>query len=314
MKTKPIFTMLIGLPASGKSTWAEKRKDTYQIHSSDKIREELFGNEDYECTPEQNNIVFTVLHQRVKNDLKMGRNVIYDATNISKKRRISFLKELRKISCVKRCVLFATDYEVCIKQNQGRSRKVPEEVIRKMYTTFQPPHKTEGWNNISIVYNVDFSKYPADKADAVTKDFDQGNSHHTLTLDKHMIQAGVYVKERTADQNVKIAALFHDIGKLTTKSQGEDGECHYYNHHCAGAYDAIFYLTGSFLDLNKTKKNSLKYMNDSILEISNLIYYHMHPFLSWKESQKAREKDKKLLGEEMFNKIMLIHEADLAAH
>jgi predicted kinase len=40
---KPIFTMLVGLPGSSKSTWAENNKETLNmiIHSSDEIRAEL---------------------------------------------------------------------------------------------------------------------------------------------------------------------------------------------------------------------------------------------------------------------------------
>ena len=49
-------------------------------------------------------------------------------------------------------------------------------------------------------------------------------------------------------------------------------------------------------------------------DVTNMIYYHMHPYLAWKQSEKAKERDKKLLGEKMFNDIMLLHEADLAAH
>jgi hypothetical protein len=49
-------------------------------------------------------------------------------------------------------------------------------------------------------------------------------------------------------------------------------------------------------------------------DVTNMIYYHMHPYLAWKQSEKAKERDKRLLGEKMFNDIMLLHEADLAAH
>ena len=61
------FIMLVGLPASGKSTYAEKlRKDGYHIHSSDKIREELTGDVN---SQDKNTDVFVELHKRVKLDL-----------------------------------------------------------------------------------------------------------------------------------------------------------------------------------------------------------------------------------------------------
>ena len=311
---KPIFIMLIGIAGSGKSTWAKQYGYKSAIHSSDSIREELFGDEGHECTSAENEKVFNLLHSRVKEDLLNGKDVIYDATNLNKKRRIHFLKELKDIPCLKQCILFATDFDRCLEQNKKRERQVPEEVLWKMYTSYQPPHRSEGWQNISIVYNVDFTKYPANKADITTKDFDQENEHHALTLDKHMLMAGKYVSEKTNNIAVRCATAFHDLGKLKTKSRGEDGQCHYYNHHCVGSYDSMFYVSGGYLDLTKKSGINIEYLDDTILEISNLIYYHMHPYMSWKHSPKVRERDKKLLGDAMFNKIMLLHEADLAAH
>lgn len=308
----PVFIMLVGLPGSGKSTWANSLRDKYVVHSSDVIKEELFGDEGHECTPEEDAQVFKLLHERVKRDLKANKNVIYDATNLNKRRRAHFLKELKKIRCVKNCVLFATDYEICIEQNNKRTRQIPEDAIWRLYSGFQPPHKSEGWNKIEIIYNVDFTKYPANRADLLTMDFDQENKHHALTLGKHMLETGKYVKKRSRDSALQCAAAFHDIGKLKTKSRGEDGECHYHNHHSIGAYDAIFYVAGGYLDIFKGKE--IKNLNSKILQVSNFIYYHMHPYMSWEQSEKARKRDKRLLGEEMFEKIMLLHEGDLAAH
>ena len=56
------------------------------------------------------------------------------------------------------------------------------------------------------------------------------------------------------------------------------------------------------------------YSPKDIIYVSNLIYYHMHPYMSWKQSEKAKERDRKLLGDEMFNDVLRLHEADVAAH
>lgn len=50
------------------------------------------------------------------------------------------------------------------------------------------------------------------------------------------------------------------------------------------------------------------------LYIANLIYYHMHPYMSWKQSEKSMMKDRRRIGETMYQDIMRLHEADLAAH
>ena len=148
---KATFTMLVGIPASGKSTWIKNNKDKLNmvVHSSDAIREE-FGNINDQS---KNELVFNTLHKRIKEDLMHGKNVCYDATNLSRKRRIHFLQhELRDIPCKKICVLFATPYEICLKNNANRERKVPEDVINRMIKNFEVPSYCESWNDIQIVW------------------------------------------------------------------------------------------------------------------------------------------------------------------
>ena len=91
----PNFVMLVGLPGSGKSYIAHKlSKMDYNIHSSDDIREELSGDINNQ---EINQKVFNILHNRVKEDLRANKNCVYDATNISYKRRKAFLEEIKSI-------------------------------------------------------------------------------------------------------------------------------------------------------------------------------------------------------------------------
>ena len=125
----PKLYVTVGLVASGKSTWAETHKEELNaiIHSSDEIRKELGDVNDQS----KNELVFKILHQRIKDDLQAGKNVIYDATNLNRKRRIHFLQnELKGIPCEKICLLFATPYEICLSNNFARDRQVPEEVLK----------------------------------------------------------------------------------------------------------------------------------------------------------------------------------------
>lgn len=136
------FIMLVGLPASGKSTYAEKLKEQgYHIHSSDAIREELTGDVNAQ---DKNTDVFAVLHERVKDDLSNRISCVYDATNMSMKRRKAFLDEIKKYDCHKTCVLFVIPVEVCKERNNNRERKVPDEVFDKMIKSFWVPMKYEG--------------------------------------------------------------------------------------------------------------------------------------------------------------------------
>lgn len=96
----PILIMLMGLSGSGKSTLAEEyaKLSGGKVFSSDKIREELFGNENDQT---HNGEVFNELHKRIKKALRKNETCIYDATNLNRNKRISFLRTLSDITCEK---------------------------------------------------------------------------------------------------------------------------------------------------------------------------------------------------------------------
>lgn len=306
--SKPNFIMMVGLPGSGKSTYAQTIGAN--IHSSDAIREEILGDV---YDQKHNNDVFTELHKRVKDDLRNGNDAIYDATNITSKYRIAFLKELNNINCYKTCVLMATSYEDCKNRISLRDRHVPVHVLDYMYKNFCPPNYYEGWDEIRVIVTESDStkNYTNEKLyDPINgiDNFDQGNDHHKLTLGEHCRKAAKYVRDHyPQDTLLYDAAILHDEGKQFTKSKYNgkgkfDGNYHYYQHHCVGAYNSIFYLYNA------------GYPKDDILYISSLIYYHMHPYLQWKDSEKKREYFKILLGENMFLDIIHLHEGDVYAH
>lgn len=308
----PKIYVMMGLPASGKSTHANKLCEGNKnivIHSSDKLRKELYGDEN---SQEHNAELFVELHRRIKKDLLNKKNVIYDATNISKKRRIAFLSELKNVKCEKICVCLMTPYETCLRLNYMRDRVVPEEVIKRMYMNWCPPALNEGFDDIKLIYSPESSKYMYKLStlflgDCGIDNFNQENSHHTLTLGEHCRKAYKYVKKNNCNSSVAMAALLHDNGKVFTKtrmnSKGiDDGDCHYYQHHCVGAYNSLFY----------TKE--LGFTVDERIYIANLIYYHMHPYITWKQSERASKRDKMLIGDKMYEDVIMLHNADMYAH
>lgn len=321
---RPYLIMMCGLPGSGKTTYAKNNitittaKKTYRpiVLSSDQIRKEIYGDETIQG---DGNKVFTKLHKKAKEELKQGNDVVIDATYIKKKHRIHFLKELKKIPCIPVCIVMATEYSLCILNNYSRNRKVPKEVIKRMLLNWQPPHYGEGFDKISyvfsyyndfkLVHNKQKERYNFDTFYKVANVFDQENSHHKLTLGEHCAKAGEKIQELSPDNFwLLVGALLHDNGKIFTKTRNnikgiDDGDCHYYQHHCVGAYNAMFYLH-SFEDI---KSNDIAY-------VTNLIYYHMHPYCEWKQSEKALNRDKQLLGTKLYDDIMLLHIADLFAH
>jgi len=307
---QPTLFYLCGLPASGKSLRANYIKEEHNaiVHSSDTIRKELFGDEDSQG---DNELVFKTMFERTKRDLLDSHNVVFDATNISYKHRKAFLTDLSKVDCKKICVLIATPYEDCLTYNLTRDRQVPEYVITRMYKNFYIPQKYEGWDDIQIVWNYDKSKFDANvlfDGDNGLNSISHDNPNHTYTIGQHCIACATQLltsqyKSVLLNGELLIAAYLHDIGKRFTKefkdSKGEPSDiAHYYQHQLVSAYDSLFY-TGGFNDTSR-------------LKIANYIQWHMQPFFT--DSDKSKEKYRKLWGDQFYDDIMLLHKADLDAH
>ena len=312
---RPVLFTMIGLPGSGKSTIAEtlivdRNGEHFHpvIHSSDNLRKELFGEEE---TQGDNNEIFSELHKRIKRDLIDGKDVVFDATNVNKKFRIQFLNDLKKVDCFNVAICVMTPYELCLKNNASRERVVPENVIRSMYLKWCPPAKQEGFDDIVLCYSFgdidaktkyDLHNFFGGEINAC--DIKQENRHHKRTIGDHCIQAAVNIIYSSPNNyNLYLAALLHDIGKPFTKShfnakREETKECHYYNHQHCGAYDSLFYTYNLSPD------------EDEMIYIANLIYYHMHPFLAWKQSEKALRRDRNLMGDDFIFEVIQLHRAD----
>jgi len=216
MANTPEFLVLTGLLGSGKSTYgkryAEENNATYL--SSDEIRKELTGSE--ECF-DKDGEVFSLMLQRAKDSLLNGKSTVYDATNLSSKRRISLLKSLGSIECKKNCTIICTPIDICLKQNRNRERCVPEAVIKDMRKRFTPPMKFEGFDNVDLYYpDKNYENFNGNTGSYIEemKTANHDNPHHKETIGEH----SVLVKEKldTCDYAMEIAALIHDCGKKET--------------------------------------------------------------------------------------------------
>ena len=261
------------------------------------MRAELFGNENDQ---NHNNELFNELHNRIREALKEGKRVCYDATNLSSKRRIGFLKNLSDLDIVKECIVLIASFDLCAFSQLNRERQVPVDVIKKQIKQFKCPYWYEGWDDIRIILRDSISK----NAYMSMNNMPHNNSHHELNIDEHMNKTFNICKFLTENKVLREAALYHDLGKFFCKEFDmlEDGisEAHYYGHQNAGAY---FYLN----DLANLNENGLEYC----LEVALLIQYHMEPFLRNKKGLKRLEQ---LLGYDLFFDLMQLHHCDKLAH
>lgn len=306
--------MLVGIPASGKTTIAkEYEKNGYRWHSSDEIRLEFLLPQ----TKEGNIETFNILHKRVHEDLKNGKNVIYDATNMSRKRRIGFLRSLNKIECFKKCIFTLASIETCKERNLKRECPVPDDVYNKMVSIFNVPFFTEGWNEIEVVVTDDSKILKINNSDL---NIDQENPNHRLTLYNHMKATHDYLVEINRD-DLATVGFYHDMGKLFTKTYwGDDMKAHY---PCHENWSAYLYLSDHRNYFNTHKDKSVK-KNDFIqLYNAFLIEHHMR-FYNNKEAFEKFKKDissskeiakfNKNFNVDFWNDLNLIHDADIFAH
>ena len=141
----PTLYVMVGIPASGKSTWASHQK-TATVVSSDAIREEFFGSAKVQKSPK---MVFDEFHKRIRLALAAGRDVIADATHVSSNSRRGTLRNA-PAGTTKVAVLADVPLEKALQNNLKRERHVPEHVIRRMANRlhFEPLSSDEGFDEI----------------------------------------------------------------------------------------------------------------------------------------------------------------------
>ena len=90
--------------------------------------------------------------------------------------------------------------------------------------------------------------------------FNQNNPHHDDDVLNHIFTV---VQNTEPILELRLAALFHDIGKPNTYSEDENGIGHFYQHHKESAR------------ICREAMTRLKYSNEQIEHVSELVYHHM---------------------------------------
>lgn len=308
------FQMLVGISGSGKSTYAHYMKNTFlepvEIVSSDSIREELYGDESIQGDA---NKVFRIMLARTKQYLGEGKSVIYDATNLSDRRRINLLKELKEYDCAKLCHVLIVDPRECSNNQKLRSRMVSDEVIYRQVQQFRPPHISEGWDGITMdVYAPENESVYLDYFIKRMTAFDQHNPHHSLSLNAHCLKA-FNESKKFYDDKISAAAMWHDFGKLMTQTFDDRRVAHYYSHENVSAYYYLLFEAESITLSSVSTVSQDAIIEDNrynYLDVAWLISHHMDFY----KDEKYLEKIRRRIGDEMFTKLRKLHECDERAH
>jgi len=146
--------LTVGLPGSGKSTYAKKfivEKDI-QYLSSDELRA-VYGKD--ETDQSVTSIVFDHIKRKVDEFLKDGKNVLVDATSVNRKERSDYINTAKKYGSKVVALVFKMDRQGLIDRNKKRGeqggREVPTFVIDKMLNKYEDPSHSEGIDTIIYV-------------------------------------------------------------------------------------------------------------------------------------------------------------------
>ena len=250
--------MLGGIPGSGKSTLAaiEYLPGGYTVICVDDYRDVLLAKDPYATRAILNEQAWKQAYAAMVDALKQGRSVVFDATFISRKDRAKLLQVTRRLQIPVEIVYLEVDLETCLQRNTGRletgGRYVPEFVIRQKWRTQTLPLLEEGFTNVKIIHQATTPEGVPPTLDelltqpralmkrlyaqgllskyfptwATNWEVSQDNENHILPVHEHMLTAAELLHDKSPA--LRLAALFHDVGKAYTKE---------YMAHLTAAYE-----------------------------------------------------------------------------
>lgn len=151
---------MVGIPGSGKSTYAKKTIDDIHMTnagncayiSRDEVRFSMV-KESEEYFSRENEVFDEFIRQVNAAIASDATHIFVDATHISEASRNKTLDRLN-LDNVDVCpVVFDLSAETCISQNENRTgrAKVPKSAIRRMYYSFKMPDYNEKYTYSNII-------------------------------------------------------------------------------------------------------------------------------------------------------------------
>lgn len=133
---QPFIRILIGLPRSGKTTYANSYRGLWPIISADELRYLVYGQRFWGFGED---LLWAIRKVFLVALMKQGIDIVIDETNTTKSRRAPIIKLAKEYGYRVEGIWFKTPPEVCIERaiKEGQEDLIP--IIKRMADQFEPP-------------------------------------------------------------------------------------------------------------------------------------------------------------------------------
>jgi len=159
----PKCIILVGVPASGKSTWHRNRYGEHPmpVASTDKIIEEVASS--YGMTYDEGfkgliQFAEIIMWRQITSCLMGGRNFIIDRTNLTAKSRAKFIQKLKLHRYEIEAVVFPEVGSEALPKEEWKRRlssrpgkTIPQEALDRMIDSYEIPLMSEGFDKITML-------------------------------------------------------------------------------------------------------------------------------------------------------------------
>jgi predicted kinase len=159
----PKCIILVGVPASGKSTWHRNKFGEYPpaVASTDKIIEAVASS--YGMTYNEGfkgliQFAEQIMWRQITTCLMRGADFIIDRTNLTAKSRAKFIQKLKLHRYEIEAVVFPEVGSEALSKEEWKRRldsrpgkTIPQEVLDQMVDSYEIPLESEGFSKITFI-------------------------------------------------------------------------------------------------------------------------------------------------------------------
>jgi predicted kinase len=155
----PECVFLCGIPCSGKSTFVNKLKKIPFWENAVVLSTDAYIEKQAQRCGLTYNQIFDDVIDNATRELElefimakdMGKNLIWDQTNLSRKTRKKKLSKLPSLYA-RGVIYFDVTLEEALRRNENREGKyIPKSVLKRLYHQLEVPTLEEGWDYVEKV-------------------------------------------------------------------------------------------------------------------------------------------------------------------